>query len=92
MQEDAKKDKRDPKEQEETKQGHSVPFSGLVAHMVVDFISKTLRHFPVIKKTPLLQHVAENYNQPLNYTLQQGNKKREKMTAERIVGNSMRKE
>jgi hypothetical protein len=72
MQEDAKKDKRDPKEQEEIKHGYSVPFSGLVAHMVVDFISKTLRQFPVIRQTPLLQLVATNFNQPLDYILQQG--------------------
>src|SRR5271163_3528319 len=54
-----------------TQEKHAIPFSGLVAHLVVSFISQTLRQFPIIEQTSLLKHVVA-FNQPPGFALQNG--------------------
>jgi hypothetical protein len=72
-----KVDKKPSQEKVDTQQDKagqekkSIPFSGLVAHLVVSFISQTLRQFPIIEQTPLLRHVV-TFNQPPEFALLQG--------------------
>lgn len=47
-----------------------ITFFGLAAHLVVSFVAKVLRQYPIIRKTPLLQRTL-THRQSVNYSLPQ---------------------
>lgn len=48
-----------------------VNFGGVVAHMIVGFVNQSLKQFPLIKLTPLLQRGVD-HPQPYDFAIQKG--------------------